>query len=289
MDDRRVRRDLAERVLRRVLSGLDDVLGDRFARAPGTKPGDVYDHGLVVGPRDILVRCPRSAAAPQGGDFRWTAATARRQIGLRALTLLGDDAAAVSSPSDAVHLAVANREGLSVRLAEWLDTLGSAGLSTVVAAAVTWTDGVERMISDAGAVRWAGATAGAKWDHPGHLLRVTASHDASFGGPVSGEALLLVADQDVDTGDRARAAHLALVWSLLSGRAPRRVTLAAPSRGTLSRVPVDEELLMLAADRLIDHVALRCEPAVSPARPGRECRYCRLLDSCEEGLTHQNG
>ena len=130
-------------------------------------------------------------------------------------------------------------------------------------------------------VRWADPAAKANWDHPDRLVRVVAAHDASSGGVVNGEVLLLVADRDADSTDRMRAAHLALVRSMLSRHSPVRVSVAAPSRGEKVQIPVDRDLLDLAVGRLMEHVALRLEPPTAPVRPGRWCSHCHLADVCE--------
>ena len=108
-----------------------------------------------------------------------------------------------------------------------------------------------------------------------------------MGRVVSGEKLLLVADGAGGPADRLRAGYLALVRSLGTQHAPARVTLAAPSRGDLRRIDVDEALLSLAVDRLAEHVARpRGAAAAAPTSVGRGCAHCHLLDLCLEGRAH---
>lgn len=278
---REERRSLAEAAIRRVGAGICDVLGDRYVVVPGEKRPNVYDSGLVVRRHDLIERCPRRAAQPPDGDFAWSTRTARRQIGLAALRLLQDDSSPVDNLVAAVHEALSDRSALGQNLAGWLDGQGRAGLAALTAAASGWAAGVQRMVPPDPRVRWADPTAAENWDHPERLVRVSAARDASIGGAASGEVLLLVADSDADHADRLRAAHLALVRSLLSRRAPARITLAAPSRGVKTRIEVDRPLLDLAADRLVEHIGLLADPERAATRPGRWCAHCHLYDVCE--------
>ncbi len=277
------RRHLAEGAIERVMAGLDAVLGDHHRVEPGKKRPNVYDQGLVVRPYDLTERCPSRAAQPATGEFAWSARTARRQIGLGALRLLDDDSSDASDLGAAITEVLSNRSTLGMSLAGWLDELGRPGIAAVSAAALTWASGVRQVVPPDPRVRWADPTAGARWDVPDRLVRVVANLDASMGGVVTGEVLLLVADSDADSTDRMRAAHLALVRSVLARHAPVRVTVAAPSRGVKVQVEVDRDLLDLAADRLVEHVALRVDPAGAPTRPGRWCDHCHLLEVCHAG------
>lgn len=279
--DKAGRRELAEAALEQVTDGLAGIVGDRLRVVPGERRPSVYDHGLVVRPHDLLERCPRRSAQPPTGDFAWSTRTARRQIGLGALRLLEDDSSTVDDLGRAVAEVVANRSALGQSLAAWVDDLGRGGVAALTAAAVTWAAGLRRMVPSDPRVRWADPAAKANWDHPDRLVRVVAAHDASSGGVVNGEVLLLVADRDADSTDRMRAAHLALVRSMLSRHSPVRVSVAAPSRGEKVQIPVDRDLLDLAVGRLMEHVALRLEPPTAPVRPGRWCSHCHLADVCE--------
>ncbi len=159
----------------------------------------------------------------------------------------------------------------------------------MAAAAITWAVSVSHLVGTDPRIRWADASASSRWNVPDRVVRLTATHDASTGGVVSGERLLLVADGSGGPTDRLRAGYLALVRALGTRHAPIRVTLAAPSRGELIAVPVDEDLLVLAADRVAEHVGLRVERDRAPAVPGRWCVHCHLLDVCPAGLTRSSG
>ena len=279
--DKAGRRELAEGVLEQVTDGLADIVGDRLRSVQGERRPSVYDHGLVVRPHDLLERCPSRSAQPSTGDFAWSTRAAQRQIGLGALRLLEDDSSEVDDLGRAVAEVVANRSALGQSLAAWVDDLGRGGVAALTAAAVTWAAGLRRVVPPDPRVRWADPSSKTNWDHPDRLVRVVASHDASLGGVASGEVLLLVADSDSGSTDRLRAAHLALVRSMLSRHSPVRVTVASPSRGEKVHFQVDRALLDLAVDRLVEHVALRLDPPTAPVRPGRWCSHCHLVEVCE--------
>lgn len=275
------RRQLAELATQRLTSTLDVVLGDRLVTEPGVKP-DRYADGVVVNAFGLLERCGRRAANP-ADDFAETATTARRRVGLAALRRLADDASPAVDAAAAVDEVLSERTDLARNLAGWVEQLDRAGRAAVAASSITWCTSVLRLVGLDGSIRWADTSSGSHWDVPDRLVRVSASHDALRGGVVTGERLLVVADGAGGPSDRLRAAYLALVRSLQSRHAPLRVTLAAPSRGTLERIDVDEALLSLAVDRVAEHVALRAEPEVAAPRPGHWCAHCHLLDLCDEG------
>jgi hypothetical protein len=275
------RRQLAALAAQRLTSTLDAVLGDRLVPEPGVKP-DRYADGVVVNAFGLLERCGRRAAHP-ADDFTETVATARRRVGLAALRRLGDDASTATDVAAAVDEVLTERTDLARNLAGWVEQLDRAGRAAVAASSITWCTAVLRLVGSDGATRWADASSGSHWDVPDRLVRVSASHDALRGGVVTGERLLLVADGVGGPSDRLRAAYLALVRSLQSRHAPSRVTLAAPSRGTVERIDVDEALLTLAVDRVVEHVAVRADRDAAAPLPGRWCAHCHLLDLCEEG------
>jgi hypothetical protein len=278
------RRRLAARSAERLTASLDAVLGDRLRPEPGTRP-DYYGDGVVVSAFGLLERCPRRAAHP-ADDFEDSVSTVRRRVGLAALRRVADDASPAHDVATAVDEVLTERSDLSRSLADWVEQLDRAGRAAVAAGAITWAAAVLRLVGPSTAVRWADASSSSHWNVPDRLVRVTATHDAVLGGVVSGERLLLVADGAGGPSDRLRAAYLALVRSLGTQHAPVRVTLAAPSRGAMTRVDVDEPLLDLAVDRVAEHLAVRADPPTAPPVVGPWCPSCHLLDLCDEGRAH---
>ncbi len=279
--EREERWRLASALRERLVASLSEALGDRLVPEPGVRP-NYYDDGIVVSPFGLMERCPRRAAHPPQ-DFVESVATARRRVGLAALRRIGDDASPATRVAGAVDEVLADRSDLGLRLAEWIDQLDRAGRAAVAAGAITWAASVLRLVGRHPSIRWADPSSGSSWNVPNRLVRVTASHDARMGSVRDGERLLVVADGTGGAGDRLRAGYVALVRSLGARHTPLRVTLAAPSRGTLERVEVDDALLTLAVDRLVEHVAQRADPAAAPPVPGRWCTHCHLLEVCDEG------
>jgi hypothetical protein len=275
------RRRLADEAAARLIATLDVVLGERLVPEPGVKP-DRYADGVVVNGFGLLERCPRRAAHP-ADDFTETVATARRRVALAALRRLGDDASPAADAATAVDEVLSERTDLARNLAAWVEQLDRAGRAAVAAAAITWCSSVQRLVGSDGSIRWADPSSASHWDVPDRLVRVSASYDAVRGGVVTGERLLLVADGAGGPSDRLRAAYLALVRTLGTRHAPLRVTLAAPSRGTMERIDVDEDLLTLAVDRVVEHVVVRADRDAAAPRPGRWCAHCHLLELCDEG------
>lgn len=282
--DQQERRALATAARERLVAALDGVLGDRRRTEAGVKP-NYYDDGIVVSQFGLLERCPRRAAHP-ADDFSETVHTARRRVGLAALRRLGDDASSASYVAGAVDEVITDGTALARGLTDWLEGLDRAGRAAVAAAAISWSESLRRLVGTGASIRWADSSSASHWNVPDRVVRLSASHDALTGGVVTGERLLLVADGVGGPADRLRAGYLALVRSLGTQHAPVRVTLAAPSRGDLQRVDVDEALLALAVDRVAEHVAVRADRDLAPPRPGRWCAHCHLLDLCDEGRAH---
>lgn len=281
------RRARATRARERLVDALAAALGDRLRVPAGERP-DPYRNGVVVNAFGLTERCARRAAHP-ADDFVETVATARRRIGLAALRRLGDDASAADDLATAVQEVIEERTDLARGLCDWLEQLDRAGRAAVAAGAITWGTATSRLVRSGAAVRWSDALSSSAWNVPERPIRLTATHEALVGGVVSGERLLLVADGAGGPTERLRAAYLALVRSLGTQHAPVRITLAAPSRGTTSRVEVDDALLDLAVDRVVEHVAMRADPPSAPPAPGRWCRHCHLLDLCDEGRARSEG
>jgi hypothetical protein len=278
------RRAAATAARERLTSSLDHVLGDDWRPEPGTRP-DYYSDGIVVSGFGLLERCPLRAALP-ADDYEPSVATARRRVGLLALRRLGDDASPADDVATAVDEVLADGSEWPPKLWEWVDQLDRAGRAAVAAAAITWCTALLRLVGSDARIRWSDPSLSNRWNVPERLVQLTATHEAQMGGVVHGERLLVLADGDGGPGDRLRAGYVALVRALGTQHAPVRVTLAAPSRGELVQVPVDDELLALAVDRVTEHVAHRAAGDRAPVAPGRWCAHCHLLEGCAQGGAH---
>lgn len=281
--DRQERVDLAATARRRLVDSLDQVLGDLLRPESGRRIP--RSDRMKVSEFDLGERCPRRGAHP-ADDFVETATTARRRLGLLALRRLGDDACAETDLPAAVAAVLDSGDGLAPGLADWVAGLDRAGRAAVGAAAVTWAESLRRtMGATRRPIRWSDPGPWT-WDVPERIVSLSVKVDATGTADVSGDVLLWASGATDPLIQRALAAHLALVRAMSTNRAPLRVAIAVPATGTVLRVPVDRDLLDLGVDRVVEHVALRARPDTAPARPGRGCRHCHLLDVCEPGLAH---
>lgn len=278
------RSDSAERARVRLVGALDGVLGERLVIEPGTKP-DYYADGVAVSGFDLLERCPRRAAQP-ADDYQDSVANARRRVGLLTLRRLDDDASDAPDVAAAVAEVMSDPTGWPGSLRDWVDGLDRAGRAAVAAGVITWCISLRRVLRTDRRIGWSDPVGPDRYNVPGRLVQLRASHEAIAGGVVSGEQLLVLADGVEGAGgpaDRLRAGHVALVRALLSRHAPLGVTVVSPARGEKVHLEVDDELLDLAVDRVAEHVAHRVAGESAPTVPGRWCAHCHLLEGCGPG------
>jgi hypothetical protein len=116
-------------------AGLPRVLADLAAPGIGGPSLRITDHQvrLALGPADLAMTTP----------FTWSARTARRTLGLRAVQILV--ARKAHAPVDAARMAIADaiesaRAGdqLASPMGRWLAALPAAGITAVQADAATW-------------------------------------------------------------------------------------------------------------------------------------------------------
>ena len=301
---RESRRRLAEQATARLVEATDAVLGDRLVLEPGTKP-NYFDDGVSVDAFSITERCPRRLARP-AEDYVDSVATARRRIGLLAMRRLTTDVdparsdgplrldtrsrSSLESPARSVAVAVdevmSSPDGWPNKLREWIEGLDRAGQAAVAAAVTTWCDGALRLVGRHAGVVWADPTRTPSWNLPGRIVQLRGSVDATIGGVVSGEKLLLLGDAMPGPADRLRAGFAALLRAVGTRHAPVRVTLGSAATGTMQQFAVGPDLLDLASDRVAEIVGHRADPDAAPPMPSRGCSHCHLLDLCDEGLDH---
>lgn len=287
--DRDVRRDAAASYRERLIAAVDELLGDRLLAATvgrdGARP-DVYRDGIVLDAFDVAARCPRRLVAPSGDTYRDSVRNGRRRVGLVALRHLVEEG---GTPADAVRAALADRSGWPVGLARWYEELDRGGRVALAAGATTWVVGARRLVGTGPGTRWRPPFPKPAWTLPGRLVRLTAAVDATAGSAPVGERLLVLSDRAPSADDRLRAAFVAFVWAVGSGRVPVRVALGSPATGRMQRTTVDSALLDLALDRTVELLGYRADPSTAPAVPGRACRSCEVLEDCPEGLARVAG
>lgn len=283
--DEAARRQLAADAAERLGSSLDQVLGDTYRRTPEHR--DVYADGVVVTAFGLLERCPRRAANP-AEDYLDSVPTTRRRVGLLALRRLwrrdlsrgadGQVAAVVAEVAD-------DPDEWPPRLRDWFDELDPPGRAALSSAVATWCLGVLGVVGRSPRVVWTDPSRAGRTDVPGRLVRLNSPVDAVTGA-LRSERLLMIADGVDTSADRVRAGYAALSHGLGRRLLPVGVSVGVPSQGLLRRHTVTADLVDLALDRVVEHVALRAAGSAAPARPGPGCRHCHLLEVCNDGLAH---
>lgn len=281
----------AVRAADRLAAALDEVLGDAYRSEPGRRVA-LHEDGLVIRSHDLLERCPRRAARP-ADDYEDRVMTTRRRVGLLVLRRLWASTPPRTTPqwspdpADLVPTVKAVFDDADVwppRLWTWMRSLDPAGRAALAAGAVTWCDGVVRLVGAATDITWTDPSLPVRRDVPGRKVGLAATLDATRRS-ADGERLLVVTGAVSSTAQRVLAGHAALVRTNVARRDPVvRVTLASPPTGRLDHVVVDDDLLDLAVDRVVEHAALRARPDGAPVRPSRSCAHCHLLDDCDAGL-----
>lgn len=275
--DRQSRLGLARSAGERLVTGLDQVLGHGFVRVDG-KRADVFTDGIAVSsfnlfdrPADDGTDDDPSVAAP----YVESAFNARRRIGLIVMRRLADhpqisrrylggSAGGVDgrgpelggAVADTVKAVMDSSEGWPLALRDWVEGLEPAGRAAVMASASAWCEGALRLVGADGRVTWTDPQYPNAWLVPGRLVRLQANIDATTGTPASGERLFVVSEALPSPMDRVRAGFVALVRAVGTRSAPKRVTIGAPSRGSMERFDVTGDLLDLAVDQVIETVAL---------------------------------
>jgi hypothetical protein len=179
---------------------------------------------------------------------------------------------------------LARPERLPGGIAAWWRGLGRAGRAAVVAGTTSWCVALVHLLGGHPAIGWADPDRQPRRDLLDGAVSLRASLDARSGSPRRGERLLVVSDAVVPAEARLRAAHLALVQCLGDrAAAPVRVSVASPATGSVHRVPVDDDLLALGADRAAEFVAHLRLGERAPTLAGPGCATCHLLDTCPDG------
>lgn len=267
--ERRARIELADTARRRLASGVEAVLGDRFVQPTGQK-ADVYADGIVVSGFTLFDRFDGEGAERE--PFVNSTFNARRRVGLMALRRLADSSESVGSMAGysgsradagvagrlqlAIDTVMDDPEGWPIGLRDWVESLDRSGQTAIVSATITWCAAALRLVGTDPRIVWNNPQYPNGWTVPGRLVRLTANVDASIGTPGRGEKLFVISDAEPSPLDRVRAGYVALVRAVGIGCAPERVTAGAPSRGSMTRFDVTEDLLDLAVDQVIQAVAL---------------------------------
>ncbi|MGB3412000.1 MAG: hypothetical protein WBA45_12480 [Microthrixaceae bacterium] len=267
---------LANAAKERLTADLDHVLGERFTRK-GREKVDFYVDGIVVSSFTLFDR--PEVDQVERDPYIESAFNARRRIGLivmRQLTLNASPAAgdrgtttvsrtgppgSKREPSTgrsmmaAVESIMESSDGWPLNLRNWVESLDGAGRAAVVATTIAWCEGALRLVGTDPRITWTDPQYSSPLDLPGRRVRLQANIDAAMGTLGTGERLFVVSEALPSPRERITAGFVALVRAIGAGAAPERVTIGAPSRGSMERYEVTEELLELAVDQVIETVA----------------------------------
>ena len=261
-----------------LTESLEFALGDRLRRE-GSRPAD-GQRWIVITAYDLGAPCPaRWAHPPTVSDYVDSAANSARRLGRLALRSWRPG----RSLTVAVNGVLADTDDWPDDLRSWFETLDRAGRATVAAAAVSWAAGALGAVRGRGDLSW--SRSNQPYDVPGRAVRLSGSWDALAGSRRRPAALLVMSNAAPVSGrDDLAAGFQALVCGLGPKMVPERVRIGSAAAGTARPVTITEALLDAAVDRIVELVAFRADPDGAPARPGRWCARCHLLEDCEEGM-----
>jgi len=261
-----------------------DRLGDGL-RSAGVEPPDADGPGPArdwLGHHLAAEPCAARAYVVHD-DFEESASTAARAIALTALAgrSTGDDL-----PTDRVNAVLEVPEDLRPSLAEWLRGLDRAGTAAVAAAATAWlVDAVALGHRRGDEPAWQDPRTVAFKPKPWGVS-LAASCDAVRASPAG--INLLVVRRRASATDARLARRVALVWALVTGQVPASVVLGHRDSLQRDRHPVDDPMMEVALQDAVLDIGWAIAPSGAPVVPNSGCRHCPLLDSCEDGMAHED-
>ncbi len=262
---------------------------------------ELSDHASLVGPGQhrwgkgaiaSILGCEANHLASVG-DFRWTSAIAKGTIVHQAIALAA--AGSEAAPRDLAYAALDQAASSGNRsLRTWLDALPDQDRVALAGDAVVGIDG---FLSSFPPLQ-AGWRPVAEWPVSATIaaskVRISGRVDLSLGAPRPGpegiERRRLIVE--IKTGAprlEHRADHLlyALLDTLSSKIPPWRAATFYTATGTWVADDITEELLAVAARRLVDAVKRLIEVVYSRApnrRVGWRCKFCPIEPTCPARL-----
>jgi hypothetical protein len=236
-----------------------------------------------------VLDCEEHFLATRDG-FAWSTANAKGTIAHRAIQLLlswrGEP-----TPLDLVDEAMARLVDEERGIGTWLAGLSPADEADVrgqTAQRVTqFLEGFPPLRKE-----WHPMTeAPVRWPNDGPIV-LSGKVDLVFGRPVGDEARKVIID--LKTGrpnvrHRQDLGFYALLETLVRGVPPRKVATFYLDAGSTEAEDVSERLLRSAVRRTLDGinalVQLEVERRDPVRRPGVTCRWCPLVESCDDGRT----
>ncbi len=236
--------------------------------------------------------CEARFVAEQQEDFAWTVPTARGAVAHKAIEL-SVHLRGEQTPMDLVDEAFARLQQTDQSIADWLVTVPDVEGAELRAAA---TDRVSKFLECWPPLRsrWRPVTESRlSIDLCDDRVRLSGKVDLSLGkadGSTAGKVIV-----DLKTGAYSPShtddlRFYALIETVRLGTPPRKLATHYLDSGEIRPEDVSEAVLDSALARTVDGAAKLVEllhDGRTPTKaPGPPCRWCTLLESCDEGRDH---
>lgn len=276
-------RDLVAELRTEMLVAIDDF---------SERIGDAHDLFVTKHRISSVLDCEEHYLAPD--DFAWSPATAKGQVAHRAIQLMlswrGEP-----TPTDLVEEAMARLADEDRSVGEWIAALGPADEADLRGQSVERVTKFIECFPPLDRRAHPVTEAAAQWPLDGPIM-LRARVDLMLGRPAGDESRKVIID--LKTGrpnprHRLDLGFYALIETLRHDVPPRRVATFYLDAGDAHVEDVSERLLRTAVRRTLDGIDAMIELGVegrSPVRrPGAACRWCPLLDGCEDGTEYLAG
>jgi PD-(D/E)XK nuclease superfamily len=262
---------------------LHDDLADAADRIPA-------DASMWVGKAD-LDAVHGCEARHLASSFAWSVATARGRVTHKAIELTisnrGDP-----EPRDLVEDALGRLTEDDTKLADFLQTCGTAARADLTAQAVTVVDGFLTTFPPLTRGFRPAAETARRWELYDGRITLGGRFDLTVGVPdgcTAGRAIVEIKTGGTLAGHRDDLRFYALLESLVVGVPPMSLVVHYPERGQADVEVVTEQVLESAVRRTVAGVRRLVElrladpPAEPVRRPGPPCRWCPISVDCTPG------
>jgi hypothetical protein len=266
------------------------VEADLAAVAHEVDPQDpviVTKHALAM-----VHGCEARYLAEQADPFAWTVPMARGVVAHKAIEL-SVHLKGEPDPLDLVDESLARLAEDDWSLGQWLRTLAEIDLAELRSIA---NDRVSAFLECFPPLksRWRPVTESrVRAELLDGRVVLTGKVDLTLGraeGSTAGKVLLDLKTGRTHPQHREDLRFYALLETIRIGTPPRRVASYYLDRARFEAEDVNEDLLFAAAERLLDGagrmIELGQQPTGAIKRTGPACRWCPLLEKCEEGRRH---
>jgi hypothetical protein len=225
-------------------------------------------------------------------DFEWTPARAKGKVAHRAIQLLVSwrgDPTTMDLVDEAIErLAADDRDSI----APWIAGLADGDRADLHGQSVERVEKFRECFPPLRAGWRPVAEARTRWPNDGPVV-LAGQADLTIGRPTAGESTKVIVD--FKTGGtsplhRQDLGFYSLLETMKSEIPPRKVATLYLDSGEIQAEDVGERFLRSALRRTLDGihavVELTVEDRPPIRRPGTSCRWCPLLDECDDGRHH---